>query len=763
MCPGTQQQQHGAESPAQTEPQQAEQESMTPVPPVTPAPASIAMPSPGPSRKGPKGGHGANGKGEEGSCGGPKRRAAIICLSVLLVLCFAGCLLLIFLPCLPPYVSFPEYNATLPRPLIGRQLPKDWLSGAKPVETEVAEGLESDALTLLGPESLARRGGDLFTGILGGELLRLTPHNGGFQLANVTKFGEQCDDISEGLKCGRPMGMRFHTDGLLYVTDAYLGLYSVNVETGEKKRLAKAHDYISGHRTKLANDLDIAKDGTVYWSDASTNVRVEDVMLEFMSEPSGRLIRYDPVKKKSEALIRRVQCANGVQLSPDEDFVLVAEGGKDRILRYYLKGPKTGSSDIFIDGLPGVPDKIRKSGRPEGGYFVWCIISHGSAIKGSSGGILPWLRKHRIIRTMLMRGLYILESMFQNAHERFGDTFSRKAIYSIGNLASMAPFLLSEGLVVELDAHGNITGSFYSADRSVHMASEMHVLPGGHGGIKGLGSIYVASPINPHLLEVPIREGPMLEMAMAYSKANTAPEPKGEGTSRVGLISTKPEGDRERTKSNAVVTRPPAEMEWSQGEDDTREGEFSGSTDPLTDNTVTDSSAPVIEERTDEEEPVMSTMRTLPSLADMVASWMTNLGQTLRTTTEPSQLESFFATADSGDVADSTTLMPQRDASADSDEVISRVPEERKTIKGSGEDDDDDKGNLVQVDPVLQLILSERKKAADIVNLGQNDTTTEEDDEGGEGERNFIALDSIIDLTTVTTPPPTTEKEGETS
>ena len=32
--------------------------------------------------------------------------------------------------------------------------------------------------------------------------------------------------------CGRPLGMRFDKDGYLIVVDAYLGLFKVNVATG---------------------------------------------------------------------------------------------------------------------------------------------------------------------------------------------------------------------------------------------------------------------------------------------------------------------------------------------------------------------------------------------------------------------------------------------------------------------------------------------------------------------------------------------------
>ena len=50
---------------------------------------------------------------------------------------------------------------------------------------------------------------------------------------------------------------------------------------------------------------------------------------------TSRLIRFDPHKNVTEELIGGLHFANGVQLSPDEDFVLVAETTYPRILRYW--------------------------------------------------------------------------------------------------------------------------------------------------------------------------------------------------------------------------------------------------------------------------------------------------------------------------------------------------------------------------------------------------------------------------------------------
>lgn len=51
--------------------------------------------------------------------------------------------------------------------------------------------------------------------------------------------------------CGRPLGMRFDKDGYLIVADAYLGLYKINVATG--------NDLLSIIQISLRHILDITQ------------------------------------------------------------------------------------------------------------------------------------------------------------------------------------------------------------------------------------------------------------------------------------------------------------------------------------------------------------------------------------------------------------------------------------------------------------------------------------------------------------------------
>ena len=52
---------------------------------------------------------------------------------------------------------------------------------------------------------------------------------------------------------------------------------------------------VKGTPIGFADDLDIAKDGIIYFSDASTRFSYHDVMLDwFELRPHGRLLSYDP-------------------------------------------------------------------------------------------------------------------------------------------------------------------------------------------------------------------------------------------------------------------------------------------------------------------------------------------------------------------------------------------------------------------------------------------------------------------------------------
>jgi sugar lactone lactonase YvrE len=141
----------------------------------------------------------------------------------------------------------------------------------------------------------------------------------------------------------------------LIVADAIKGLLAVN-DAGEIETL-----YVGTRDEPLgfADDLDIARDGMIYFSDASDKFGPNAYLLDMLEgRPHGRLLKYDPATKQVTKLLGDLHFANGIALSQNEDFLLVNETYRFRIVRYWLTGERAGTSEVFIDNLPGYPDNI---------------------------------------------------------------------------------------------------------------------------------------------------------------------------------------------------------------------------------------------------------------------------------------------------------------------------------------------------------------------------------------------------------------------
>ena len=205
-----------------------------------------------------------------------------------------------------------------------------------------------------GPEDVAVRPGEgrVYTGIGDGSILSIDPASG------ETNFFANTG--------GRPLGVTFDAAGdTLYVADARLGLLAVD-RAGSVTVLANEAD---GEPATFADNLDVEGDGTVWFSAPTREHTLEQVALDVWdSRPSGRLLRYDPATKTAKVVLDNLFYANGVALAADDSFVLVAEFLAFRITRYWVKGEREGTHDVFVDGLPGYPDNITRT--PDGRFLV---------------------------------------------------------------------------------------------------------------------------------------------------------------------------------------------------------------------------------------------------------------------------------------------------------------------------------------------------------------------------------------------------------
>ncbi|XP_068157571.1 adipocyte plasma membrane-associated protein Hemomucin [Drosophila tropicalis] len=388
-------------------------------------------------------------------------------------------LIIILLPGLPPRTTFPykDYIVSEPKELKGALEPNFHLDGAE----RLLEG------RVYGPECLIARNNEIYTGIHGGEVIKLTANH----VTHVTKIGQPCEAIYEESRCGRPLGLAFDTLGNnLIIADGYYGIWQVDLSTHKKTLLVSPTQELPGKQinrpAKTFNAVTVDKKGDIYWTDSTSDFTIQDLVFSSFANPSGRLFKYNRSKNVSEVLLDELVFANGVALSPNEDFVVVAETGAMRLTKYHLKGPNAGQSEVFVDGLPGNPDNLTPDA--EG---LWVPIVSAADSEHPNGFAL--FARFPTIRLFLARMLALFELPFRYINSVYPNKFSERFIHFVGHGESIMLLSSKRTTVVRVDWNGNIVGSLHGFDKSVGGVS--HVL-------EYQDYLYLGSPFNHYLARV---------------------------------------------------------------------------------------------------------------------------------------------------------------------------------------------------------------------------------------------------------------------
>jgi sugar lactone lactonase YvrE len=151
------------------------------------------------------------------------------------------------------------------------------------------------------------------------------------------------------------------------VADAYKGLMQVAPGGGEATVLVTEVD---GAPLRFTNGVDVDQvTGEVYFTDSSMNYqRSQHEMVTKTGDSTCHLMRYDPRTGKTVVLQDGITYPNGLAISADRTHLVISSTGPCKLLRYWIKGLKTGTIELFAD-LPGYPDNVRPDKR-EGGYWV---------------------------------------------------------------------------------------------------------------------------------------------------------------------------------------------------------------------------------------------------------------------------------------------------------------------------------------------------------------------------------------------------------
>ena len=230
-----------------------------------------------------------------------------------------------------------------------------------------------------GPEDVAiGPDGKIYTPVKSGAILAYDPETG-----NVSKFSQTG---------GRTLGIAFADDGTLYAADAYDGLYRID-RSGKATLIASETD--DGSPIPYADGVDVAPDGAVYFSDASTKFgarahggTLPASLLDLLEHgPHGRILKYDPATGGTTVVLDGLSFANGVALTSDGRHLLVIETGNYAIHKMPLDNPS--ASQVILSNLPGFPDNIKRN--PDGTFWFGLVSPRSEPVDRLSGS--PFLRQ----------------------------------------------------------------------------------------------------------------------------------------------------------------------------------------------------------------------------------------------------------------------------------------------------------------------------------------------------------------------------------
>ncbi|MCB1384263.1 MAG: SMP-30/gluconolactonase/LRE family protein [Notoacmeibacter sp.] len=182
---------------------------------------------------------------------------------------------------------------------------------------------------------------------------------------------------------GQPLGLAFDRDDNLNVCVGGMGLYQVS-PAGEVRKLTDEtnrswNSVNDDSRLRLADDLDIADDGRIYFSEATRRYEMSEYAVDALeSRPAGRIICHDPRNGVTRTVIDRLRFPNGISMCDDGQSFLFAQTSAASISRYWFDGPMKGRIAVIIDNLPGYPDNINKAS--DGNYWVALVGMRGPAL-----------------------------------------------------------------------------------------------------------------------------------------------------------------------------------------------------------------------------------------------------------------------------------------------------------------------------------------------------------------------------------------------
>jgi sugar lactone lactonase YvrE len=229
-----------------------------------------------------------------------------------------------------------------------------------------------------GPEDVVvDSAGQLWTGLEDGRIVRIP-----------TDGGEPCVIADTG---GRPLGLHVAGDGRVLICDSHRGLLALDPAGGTLEVLVES---VAGRRLKFCSNVTETPDGTIYFTESTCDFHFEEFGAPILeARGRGALFRLD-TDGAVTTLVDGLYFANGVTATADGSALVFAETQARRLSKYWLTGPRAGSTTRLAVNLPGMPDNVSTGGDGR----IW------SAMVSEANAALEWMfPRAPIIRKLAWR------------------------------------------------------------------------------------------------------------------------------------------------------------------------------------------------------------------------------------------------------------------------------------------------------------------------------------------------------------------------
>lgn len=324
-------------------------------------------------------------------------------------------------------------------------------------------------------------------------------------------------------RCSRPLGIRLAPDqSYLYISDPLSGLFRLDLTSDglaarKVVRLASfgRRNTEPGVPVSSLDEVMFADDIAVRWSRAgqqSDLIYLTDcsrrwplrhlisMMLEY--DDSGRVLEFDVGKRRMRVLgsvvplredARNLSFPNGLELTADEEALLISDLNNRRILKHHLAGPKAGQSEHLL-WVPGYADNIRRAPGLSADGLATYWAACGCAVDDGSWELMEFVNNYPGLRRFAIKSLHLLGALLGLLADLFDSTGLSDLALMVGAAWLRIDPYCNHGLVLHFDEQGRLLRSLHAP----HFSSGFKLLSeaqqirhaNGSGSTLYLGSVY---------------------------------------------------------------------------------------------------------------------------------------------------------------------------------------------------------------------------------------------------------------------------------